>query len=121
MVARLSRRARTMPRRSPLTSVMPALSMATSVPVPMAMPDICLRQRGRVVDAIAGHGDDVAFATCSRLTTSRFLIGQHFGMDFVDAQLARHGFGGGAAVAGEHHDAQTFWRCSDRLLRASLP
>ena len=32
------RRARTMPRRSPRTSVIPALSIATSVPVPIAMP-----------------------------------------------------------------------------------
>jgi len=38
IVARLSRRARTMPRKSPLTSVTPALSIATSVPVPMAIP-----------------------------------------------------------------------------------
>src|SRR6476619_5025467 len=38
IVARLSLRARTMPRRSPLTSVTPALSMATSVPVPIAIP-----------------------------------------------------------------------------------
>jgi len=37
-VARLSLRARTMPRRSPFTSVIPAFSMATSVPVPMAIP-----------------------------------------------------------------------------------
>ena len=37
-VARLSRRARTTPRRSPETSVTPALCIATSVPVPMAMP-----------------------------------------------------------------------------------
>ena len=35
---RLSRRARTMPRRSPFTRVTSALSIATSVPVPMAMP-----------------------------------------------------------------------------------
>jgi hypothetical protein len=35
---REGRRARTMPRRSPLTRVTLALSMATSVPVPMAMP-----------------------------------------------------------------------------------
>src|SRR3990172_1245396 len=33
IVARLNRRARRMPRRSPLTRVTPALSMATSVPV----------------------------------------------------------------------------------------
>jgi penicillin V acylase-like amidase (Ntn superfamily) len=38
MVERLSRRARTIPRRSPLTSVTPALSIATSVPVPIAIP-----------------------------------------------------------------------------------
>ncbi len=38
MVARARRRARTMPLRSPLTRVNPALSIATSAPVPMAMP-----------------------------------------------------------------------------------
>src|SRR2546430_818871 len=38
IVARLRRRARTIARRSPWTSVIPALSIATSVPVPMAMP-----------------------------------------------------------------------------------
>src|SRR2546425_123879 len=38
IVARLSRRARTMPRRSPLVMVTSALSMAMSVPVPIAMP-----------------------------------------------------------------------------------
>src|SRR6202049_5364154 len=38
MVALLSTRARTMPLRSPLTSVIDALSIAMSVPVPMAMP-----------------------------------------------------------------------------------
>src|SRR3546814_3532429 len=38
MVAFERRRARTIPSVLPLTSVMPALSMATSAPVPMAMP-----------------------------------------------------------------------------------
>ena len=38
IVARLKRLARTIARRSPLTSVMPALSIATSVPDPMAIP-----------------------------------------------------------------------------------
>jgi hypothetical protein len=47
-----------MPRRSPFTSVTPALSIATSVPVPMAMPTCGLRERRRVVDAVAGHRDD---------------------------------------------------------------
>src|SRR5881397_3307365 len=38
MVRRESRRARTIPRRSPPTSVTPALSSATSAPAPIAMP-----------------------------------------------------------------------------------
>ena len=38
MVAWLSDRARRIARKSPRTSVTPALSMATSVPVPIAMP-----------------------------------------------------------------------------------
>jgi hypothetical protein len=38
IVASESRRARTIPVRSPLIRVTPALSMATSVPDPIAMP-----------------------------------------------------------------------------------
>src|ERR1039458_1383686 len=38
IVARLRRMALAMPRRSPLTRVMPALCIATSVPVPIAIP-----------------------------------------------------------------------------------
>ena len=60
-VASESARARTMPRRSPLTSVTCALDIATSVPVPMAMPTSAARQRRRVVDAVAGHRDLAAF------------------------------------------------------------
>ena len=58
IVAWLRRRARTMPRRSPLTSVMPALCIATSVPVPMAMPTWACGERRRVVHAVARHGHD---------------------------------------------------------------
>jgi hypothetical protein len=46
IVARLSRLARAIPRRSPLTSVIAALSMATSVPVPMAMPTVASASAG---------------------------------------------------------------------------
>ena len=53
-VARLSRRARTTPRRSPETSVTPALCIATSVPVPMAMPTSA-GQRRRIVHPVSGH------------------------------------------------------------------
>ena len=62
IVARDSARARTMPRRSPFTSVTPALSIATSVPVPIAMPTSACASAGRVVDAVAGHRDDAALA-----------------------------------------------------------
>ena len=55
-----SARARTMPRRSPFTSVTPALSIATSVPVPIAMPTSACASAGRVVDAVARHRDDAA-------------------------------------------------------------
>ncbi|OPY59774.1 MAG: hypothetical protein A4E57_04667 [Syntrophorhabdaceae bacterium PtaU1.Bin034] len=46
MVALLKARARAIPRRSPLTRVTPALSMATSVPVPMAMPTCAWARAG---------------------------------------------------------------------------
>src|SRR5439155_154408 len=45
-VARLNRRARTIPRRSPLTRAMPALAIATSVPVPIAMPTVACASAG---------------------------------------------------------------------------
>ena len=105
IVARLRRRARTMPRRSPLTSVTPALSMATSVPVPMAMPDLRLRQRRRVVDAVARHRDEPALGL-EALDRVRFLIRQHLRHDVVDAETARHRLRGRAVVAGQHDDLQ---------------
>ncbi len=46
MVARESSRARAIPSRSPLISVMPALAMATSVPVPIAMPTSAVASAG---------------------------------------------------------------------------
>ncbi len=74
MVARDSRRARTMPRRSPLTRVIPALSMATSVPVPIAMPTSAAARAG------ASLTPSPAMATtwpsaCRRRTTSAFCSG----------------------------------------------
>ena len=78
MVARDSRRARAMPRRSPLTSVTPALSIATSVPVPIAMPTSACASAG------ASLMPSPAIATtrpsrCSRLITVALLLGQHVG------------------------------------------
>ncbi len=74
IVARDSTAARAMPRRSPLTSVTPALSIATSVPVPMAMPTSACASAG------ASLMPSPAIATlrpsaCSRLTWSALSSG----------------------------------------------
>ena len=42
--------------------IMTAARLATSVPAAHRDPDVGLLQRGRVVDAVAGHGDDLALA-----------------------------------------------------------
>ena len=65
IVSRDRRRIRPMPRRSPFTSVMPADSIATSVPDPMAMPTLRLQGRDRLA----------------------LLVGKHLGLDLVDAEL----------------------------------
>ena len=85
IVARLSRRARTMPRRSPLTSVMPALSIATSVPVPIAMPTSACASAGASLmpsPAIATRSP----RACSRFDDAGLLIRQHVGLDAIDAE-----------------------------------
>src|SRR5215475_9456422 len=89
-------RARTMPVRSPLSSVTPALSIATSVPVPMAMPTSTA--------AIPQFRDDRAL-----------LIRQHLGFDLGNPELLRNGLRRGAVVAGQHDDLDAFGR--ERLQR----
>ncbi|MGC3972943.1 MAG: hypothetical protein QM771_00975 [Nitrospira sp.] len=49
------------PRKSPFTSVTPAFSIATSVPVPMAIPTSAWARAGSIVDAIPGHRHDLTF------------------------------------------------------------
>ena len=80
-----------MPPRSPLTSAMPALCIATSVPVPMAMPISAAAKRGRVVRAVAGHRDDAALRVCSLLTTA--LYRRDLPAKGVDIAAANHGAG----------------------------
>ena len=46
-------------------------------------------ERGRVVDAVARHGDDAALAAAARSTTALLSLGQHLGLDLVDAEPAR--------------------------------
>ena len=98
IVASESARARAMPRRSPFTSVTCALCIATSVPVPIAMPDVGLRERGRVVDAVAGHRDDAALAL-QPLDQRQLVGGLHLAVRLVDAEPARHRARRGEAVA----------------------
>ena len=52
--------------------------------------DVGLRERRRVVDAVAGHRDDAALAL-QALDGRGLLVGQHVGDDLVDAELARDG------------------------------
>ena len=68
------------PRRSPLTSVTPALSIATSVPGAHRDADVRLRQRRRVVDAVARHRHD-APSLLQRLTTSALSSGSTSAID----------------------------------------
>ena len=67
-VARLRRMALEIPRRSPLTSVIPALCMATSVPVPMAMPTSASLSAG------ASLMPSPAIATCRPVARSAFTL-----------------------------------------------
>ena len=48
-------------------------------------PDVGLRQRRRVVDPVARHRDDAALGL-EPLDDSRLLLGQHLGLDLVDAE-----------------------------------
>ena len=67
--------------------------------------DVGLGECGRVVDTVAGHGDDSSLLL-QFLHHFGFSFGQNFGLEFVSlqAQLVRHGCSRGAAVSREHHD-----------------
>ena len=87
MVACDSVLARTMPIRSPLSSVMPALSIATSVPVPIAMPTVAAARAG------ASLTPSPAMATTrpslhEPLHDRDLVLGEHLGHHLVDAELA---------------------------------
>ena len=103
-----------MPTRSPLSSVTPALSIATSVPVPIAMPTSAAASAG------ASLTPSPAIATTrpalrSFSTTVGLAVRQHLGLDLGDAEPARDGLRGRAVVAGQHHDADAV--CAQRLER----
>ena len=104
-VATDSARAVAMPRRSPLTSVSCALFIATSVPVPIAMPTSARASAG------ASLMPSPAIATtrpsaCSFSTSLQLVGGLDLAVHLVDAQALADGARRGQAVAGGHHDAQ---------------
>ena len=60
-------------------------------------------QSGGIVHAVTDHDD---LAACGLFTADEcgLILGEHFGVDGVDADLGGDGLGGLAAVAGHHHD-----------------
>ena len=79
-----------------------------------------LGERRGVVDAVAGHGHDVALGL-QALDHLAFLIGQDLGLDLVEIQLAPDGLGRGAVVAGQHDDPHPVGvQQADRLGRGFL-
>ena len=66
--------------------------------------DVCPGQRGRIVDAVTGHGHAAAVATQLRNEIG-LLLRQEFGMHLGEAERSPDGVGRTAGVAGEHDDA----------------
>src|SRR5581483_11125900 len=63
--------------------------------------NVCLRQSGSIVDAIAGHGDHSPLSLKSLHDLGLFLR-QNFSFKFIDAQLAGNGLRRQTTVPGEH-------------------
>ena len=66
--------------------------------------DIGLRERGRVVGAVARHGDEVA-AFLFLADERQLLLGRGFGEEVIDAGLFGDGRRGARVVAGDHDGA----------------
>ena len=106
IIARLKRIAFSMPRRSPLSSVMPALSIATSVPVPIAMPTSAAASAG--ASLIPSPAIATTFALLAQLADALvFVLRFDARFDFIDAELLGDGARGALVVAGEHDDFQS--------------
>ena len=66
--------------------------------------DVGLGQRGRVVGAVAGHGDQLA-AGLLLADERELVLGRGLGEEVVHAGLGGDGRGGERVVAGDHHGA----------------
>ena len=84
-----------------------AASRATSVPWrPIAIADVGAREGGRVVDAVARHGDDLP-ARLQLLDQGELAFRAHPAANRLrrKPELAADGLGGEPLIAGEHHGA----------------
>ena len=91
--------------RSPLTRVMPPLSMATSVPVPMAMPTLACASAGASLMPSPAMATTLPCA-CSLRMTSSFPSGRTSASNSVDAELLGNLRCTVSVIAGEHDDAE---------------
>ena len=66
--------------------------------------DVGLRERRRVVGAVAGHGDQAA-ARLLFLDVFELVLRRRLRQEVVDARFARDGGGGQRVVAGDHDGA----------------
>src|SRR6185295_16933972 len=65
------------------------------------------RRKGRgIVDAVASHGDDMAF-NLKPLYDVQFVLRQHFSVYFLDSQLFANLFGICAPVTSQHNNAHS--------------
>ena len=79
-----------------------------------------LGQGGRVVGAVAGHGDQLALALLA-LDQVHLVFGLGFGEKVVDAGFARDDGGGERIVAGDHDGANAHGaQAGEAILEAAL-
>ena len=104
IVASESRLAFRMPRRSPPESVIAGAFHCDVRAGAHGDADIGRRQRRRVVDAVAGHGDHPPLAA-QALHDVRLALGQDLGLHVVDPELSGDRLRRRAVVAGQHDDA----------------
>ena len=90
IVACDSRRARTMPRQVALDQRDAGALHRDVGAGAHGDADVGRGERRRVVDAVAGHRDDAALAPVA-LDDRALLVGQHLGLDLVDAEPPRDG------------------------------
>jgi hypothetical protein len=87
-VAWLRRIARRTSSGSDFISTTCAVSIATSVPAPIAMPTSALGEGRRVVHPVADHGDDLPLGL-EPLHVLGLVLEQDLGEDALDPQLPR--------------------------------